>query len=150
MRWSDHVYDPTFNDWLHTVGVYATDIDYVLTDMKANLVLLEVKCRMDKPTKFQESLFDMLDRALSVGMAWEFSHMTYHGVWTLQHQGETIHDGLNFLNGVPMLDIHELGYCLRYFHDPLGGRPLPNLYAPAPTSPPQSGVGLGHKKPKGT
>ena len=66
MRWSDHVYDPSFNDWLHTVGVYATDIDYVLTDMKANLVLLEVKCRMDKPTKFQVDMFDMLDRALSV------------------------------------------------------------------------------------
>jgi hypothetical protein len=128
MRWSEHVYDPSFNDWLHTVGVYATDIDYVLTDMKANLVLLEVKCRMDKPTKFQEGVFDILDKALELGMAWEFSHMTYHGVWTLQHQGETIHDGLNFLNSVPMKNLAELAYCLRSFHDPRGGRPSPNLF----------------------
>lgn len=149
MRWSEHVYDPSFTDWLHTVGVYASDIDYVLTDMKANLVLLEVKCRMDKPTNFQEKLFDMLDRALSIGMAYEFSHYTYHGVWTLQHQGETIHDGMNFLNGVPMHNTHELSYCLRYFHNPATGRPSPNLYRHADTSPPQSRARFSHQKPKG-
>jgi len=128
--------DPNWSDWTakflpdSSSGYIVQDCDSIIRDFKGNVMLLEIKRKMDVPTQCQAVTLTILDEALRMaqGKNFDFSgyqmlgkqmpksakfKLKYRGFYLLQIDGTCIINHNKYIDGIRVTN-HELAEFLGF------------------------------------
>lgn len=111
------VRDLLFSKWVrdflpqNLFGV--TDIDFCLFNHKTkNFMVLEIKCRMAKPSESQERSLEMINQLVRTGMAYttQYANWKYMGLHFITFETEPFAEGRIYLDGEEIKESELIEY----------------------------------------